>query len=315
MRISREKEMARNMAKLVHRDLGDGFGMIGGTAKTDASLDDLIRDSDRCVVSKTGLCNKRRDSQVPEIRVTECDIPFKPSAEFIKANFPNVSLISGLSTANPFARKMMYDVSSEEVNTCTFKGIKNKALLPVVNWIRPEVSEDMLEIPIEEFRKWTENRPKWISIFSKKAYQLRYYTWLKNGYFGYLPPDKVKEKVSHSMYSHALGTENDLDFGMLVFTQNPFAPDKKIVLVGGNHWLGTLAISAMINLVKEMPEIGKYFKNPYRSMAWLYQVVEKEKLENFQAIFRVTESFTLEGKGEIEVYIVGVFSLDSKSEK
>lgn len=309
---SREEEMAVNMAKLFHRDLGDGLGMTGGTAKTNiVNLDELIRRSDKCIVSKTGLCNKRKHLRVPEIRVTECDIPFKPSSEFIKVNFPNVRLISGLAVANTFARKVLHpELPLEELNTCTFNDIERMKSLPVINWVRPEVPESILETPIEEFRVWATSRPKWILKFSGNALQYKYYTWAKNGYFVKLPAEDVEEKVSRSMFPHALGTENDLDFGMLVFTKNPFAPDKKIVLVGGNHWLGTLAISAMINLVKEMPEIGKYFKNPYRSMAWLWRLVEKEKLDNFQAIFRVTESFTLDGKAEVEVYIVGVFSLD-----
>lgn len=74
-----------------------------------------------------------------------------------------------------------------------------------------------------------------------------------------------------------------------------------------------LAISATINLVKEMPELGngKIFRNPYRSMAWLNKVVEKERLENFQAIFRITDDVTLDGISEIEVRIIGVFSLDN----
>lgn len=311
MRVSREEEMAIKMAKLIHCDLGDGLGMTGGTAKPNiVNLDELIRKSDQCVVSKTGLCNKYRNPEVPEIRVTECNIPFKPSLEFIKVNFPNVRLISGLAVANTFAKKMLHPgLPLEKLNTCTFSEIEHMESLPVINWVRPEVPENILEKPIEEFRILTTSRPKWILKMSKDALKSKFYTWAKNGYFVKLPAKDVEEKASNSLFPHQLGTENDLDFGMLVFTKNPFAPDKKIVLVGGNHWLGTLAISAMINLVKEMPEIGKEFKNPYRSMAWLWRLVEKEKIENFQAIFRVTESLTLNGKAEVEVYIVGVFSL------
>lgn len=313
MRVSsREEVMAIKIAKLIHRDMGDGLGMTGGTAKTNiVNIDDLIRKSDKCIVSKTGLCNLHKHPEVPEIRATECDIPFKPSAEFVKANFPNVRLISGLAVANTFARKILHpELPLEELNTRTFNDIERMESLPVVNWVRSEVPESILETPIEEFRAWASSRPKCILKMSKSALESKFYTWTKNGSFTSLPAKDVEEKVSGSMFPHALGTENDLDFGMLVFNQNPFAPDKKIVLVGGNHWLGTLAISAMINLVGEMPEIGKCFKNPYRSMAWLWRLVEREKLDNFQAIFRVTESFTLDGKAEVEVYIVGVFSLD-----
>lgn len=312
MRQQNEEKMAISMAKIIHSHLESGLGMTGGVAKENSPLDDLRRASDRCLVSQNGFCNRRRHPQVPEICVTECDIPYMPKLEFIRNCFPEVNLISGLDVANTFARRIMHEVRLEDINTCTFNDLGDKALLPVVTGLRPEVSSEIRNVPIEEFRGWKKERPKWILKFSEKAPEYKYYTWLKNGSFGHLPLEEMN-KVSSAMYPHATGIENDLDFGILVIKTNPFSPDKKIVMIGGCHWLGTLAISATINLVREMPELGngKVFKNPYRSMAWLNQLAQKGKLENFQAIFRVTESFALDGRSEVEVYPVGVFSLDS----
>lgn len=161
-----------------------------------------------------------------------------PKPEFVKNCFPKVSLVSGLDVANTFARRMMHDVQIEDLNICTFNELEEKALLPAVTGLRSEVPQEIWNIPIEEFHGWKKERPKWTLRLSKKALECEYYTWLKNGSFGLLPRDDM-DKVSGAMYPHATGIENDLDFGTLVVKTNPFSPDKKIVLIGGCHWLGT----------------------------------------------------------------------------
>lgn len=312
MRLKDIEKKALRMARIIHSNFEQNdIGIIGGTVKKKMGEEsDFIRMSDRCLISREGLCNINRHKKLQPLLVDEYDIPYRLPVEILTKKFPHISYASGLAIANPVVRLLMYDIAIENIYDCSLNDLKNKPGLPIVNWVESETVSEMYSVSLEDLRA-QEKRPAWCLQLSSMAEECNYFARSKDGYYAKLSSDKVAQYLSPIMSSYAHGIEWDTDFATLIVSTNPMYPDRKIITAGGNHWLGTLAVNALINLVKKIPQKGISFRNTMESMAWLGEVVEKENLENFQAIFRVTDDFTLEGKHEINVYITGVFSLPS----
>ncbi|MCK5474990.1 MAG: hypothetical protein KAI71_00220 [Candidatus Pacebacteria bacterium] len=310
MKLKDVEKKALRMARIIHNNFEQSdIGIIGGTVRKETSEgNDFIRMSDRCLISREGLCNLNRHRDLQPLLLDEYDISYRLSVETLIKKFPYISYASGLAIANPVVRLLMYNIAIDDVYDCTLNDLKDKPRLPVVNWVESETVSEMYSISLEDFRA-QEKKPNWCLRLSDMAEECDYFARSKDGYYVKLSSDKIAQYLSPTMSSYAHGIEWDIDFAILTVTANPLNPKKKIVAAGGNHWLGTLAANALINLVKKIPQKGISFRNTMESMAWLGEVVEKEELENFQAIFRVTDDFTLDGNHEINVYVTGVFSL------
>lgn len=299
------------MARRIHSNFEqDDLGVVGGTVKKKVDASDFIRLSDRCLISEKGLCNINSHKELRPLPIKEYDIPYRLSIKTLRENLPHISFASGLSVANPVVRLSMYDIVLKDIYDCTLSDLRDKPKLPIVNWVESGTALDIYSVCIEDFRA-QEKRPSWCLRLSDMAEKCNYFTRTKDGYYTMLSSDKIAQHLSPIMSSYAHGVEWDTDFATLIVTTNPIDSNRKIVIAGGNHWLGTLAANALINLVKKIPQKGISFRNTIESMAWLGEIVKKENLENFQVIIRVTDDFTLEGKHEINVYITGVFSLPS----
>ena len=309
MKLIDIEKNALSMARTIHRNFGfSDIGIIGGTISEKSKDNDFIRISDRCLISKKGFCNINCHKKLQPLLIDEYDIPYRLSIKTLREILSRISYASGLAVANPIVRLLMYKIALENIHDCTLNDLRDKPRLPVVNWVEPETASGLYSVSLEDFRG-QEKRPNWCLIVSGIAEKCKYFTKSKDGYYTMLSSDKMAQYLSRFMISCASGVGWHMDFGTLTVTTNPENPDRKIVIAGGNHWPGTLGINAFINLVEKIPQINISFTSMIESMAWLGEVVKNEKLENFQAIFRVTENIKLNGTREIDVYIIGVFSL------
>ena len=312
MKLKDIKKNALWMARIIHRNFEQGdIGIIGGTVrKKESKENDFITMSDRCLISREGFCNINRHKALQPLPIEEYDIPYRLLVEILIKKFPYISYASGLAIANPIVRSLMYDITLKNINNCTLNDLRDKPKLPIVNWVESGTASEMYSVSLEDFRA-QEERPSWCLQVSDIAKKCKYFVMSKDGYYTMLSSDKMVQYLSHSMSSCANGMGWHTDFGTLIVTTNPRTQDRKIVIAGGNHWPGTLAVNAFINLVEKIPQKNIFFRSIMESMAWLGEVVKNEELENFQAIFRVTDNIKLNGAREIDVYIIGVFSLPS----
>lgn len=316
MNLVKQEQSALWIARRFSKILESGIGIIGGTiSERDESLN-TIRHSDRCLVSAEGLCNKHHHRHLPDVGIIECEIAYRSDLKFLRKILSEVSYVSGLSVANIVTRLLMHGMSLENLNSASFDQVKDISLLPIVVWPERGTSQEMYSIPIEDFRVMRENRPDWCLWRSPVAEKYGCFVHSKNGFYKKLSVDEMKKRASKFISPYAHGGEWDTDFALLGIMNNPYAikdnPNveiKKIVMAGGSHWLGTFAANAMMCLVEKVPEKKTVFKKTVSSMAWLGEVVRREKLDNFQAIIRVTDNFQLDESREIDTEVTAVFPI------
>jgi hypothetical protein len=300
------------MGRELHKILDpDKIGVIGGTIKKGRkyqNLADILRPSDKCVLGERSLCNIHRHPQLSSVKVAECDIPYQWGKMILEQNLPEICLGTGLSIANPLVRLLMYNITTDELNTVSLADVKNKPRLPLVNWVERDTAPEDYLTPLEDFRIQG-RRPKWTLRTTALAKKCRYFARAKDGFYRELESEETKENFSRYTGAHANGTEWDTDFGLLIVKRNPENPEKKILIAGGNHKLGTWALQCLMNLVKGFPERNTIFERTIDSMAWLAQVIKAESLDEFLAVVRVTDSYLVTGERVIYPYTLGIFSL------
>ncbi|MCK4799645.1 hypothetical protein KAS31_01585 [Candidatus Parcubacteria bacterium] len=310
MNLLEQEKSALRIARRFNKILECGTGIIGGTVgKKDGELD-TIRLSDRCLVSARGVCNRHHHRHLPDVGITECDISYKPDLEFLKKIFPEISYVSGLSVANTVMRSLMHGMPFENLNSASFDEVMNTSLLPIIVWPERDTPEKMLSVPIEDFRTMREDRPKWCLRRSPIAEKYGCYTCSKDGFYKKLSDDEI-ELSSEYMSPCANGVRWILDYALLGIVNNPYAAEKQIVMAGGNHWPGTFAANAMMCLVTKVPEKRTIFRNTVSSMARIAEVVEKEGLDNFQVLLRITDDIQFNGDHEINIDVISIYPIPS----
>ncbi|MCK4592645.1 hypothetical protein KAT63_04380 [Candidatus Parcubacteria bacterium] len=309
MNLWEQEKSALRIARRFSKILECGTGVIGGTVSERNELLNTIRPSDKCLVSAEGLCNKHHHRHLPDVGIIECEIAYKSDLEFLKKILSEVSYVSGLSVANIVTRLLMHGMPLKDLNSASFAEVKNTPLLPIVVWPERNTPQEMYSMPIEDFRVMREDRPDWCLWRSPVAEKYGCYVRSKDGFYKKLSVDEMKKRASEFISPYAHGGEWDVDFAILAIVNNPYAKGKKIVMAGGNHWLGTFAANAMMCLVKKVPERKTIFEKTISSMAWLGEVVERENLDNFQAIIRVTDNFQPDGSRKIDAEVTAVFPL------
>lgn len=300
------------MGRELHKILDpDKIGVIGGTVRTGNKykrLSDIVRRADKCVLGERALYNIHRHPQLSSVKVAECDIPYQWGRMVLNENLPEICFGTGLSIANPLVRLLMYDITTDEINTVSLADVKNRPRLPLVNWVERDTAPKDYLVPLEDFRI-RGRRPKWTLRTTAFAEKCKYFARAKDGFYRELEPDQAREDFSRYTGSHANGIEWDTDFGLLIVKRNPANPEKKILIAGGNHSLGTWALQGLINLVEKIPEKNTVFDKTIDSMAWLAQVIKAENLDEFLAVVRVTDSYLVTGQRVIHPYTLGIFSL------
>ena len=313
----KQEQSALWIARRFNKILESGIGIIGGTVSKRGESLDIIRRSDKCLVSAEGLCNKHHHKHLFDIGIVEYEIAYRSDLKFLKKILSEVSYVSGLSVANIVTRLLMHGMSLEDLNTSSFAEVKNTSLLPMVVWPERETPEEMYSVPIEDFRVMRENRPNWCLLRSPVAEKYGCYVPSKDGSYKKISVDEMKKRASKFLSPYAHGGEWNLDFALLGIIANPYAtkddPDAEIIMTGGSHWLGTFAANAMMCLVEKVPEINTVFEETISSMAWLGEVVKREKLNNFQAVIRVTDKFQPGGNRKIGVEVTAVFPISFQS--
>lgn len=299
-----KKEKAARMANAILKEVKKGVGVIGGTKRKNDRR--IIRESDRTLLNKNGLCYLHRARGINPVEIEEYDIPYRASPEMIKKIMPEVSYISGLSIANPVARLLMHDFSLERINEVTLEEIVKNARVPIVVDILWSEKERYWQQKVEDFRV-SLDRPHW--ILKIVDLDSPWITKGKDGKAKELSSLKKKKYLSKIFVPEATGVEWVVDYGILAFLPNPVT-SKKVAVVGGSHWLSTFALNAMLYLVERIPEMNTEIEGSVDSMIWLFDAVWS-KVEFFEAIFRVTDNFGR--KRKISIDPIGLFVLDPRS--
>lgn len=305
MRANAIEKKAVHTAQTIWKEfLSGGIGVVGGTVKK--ARGSVIRTSDRCLISRKGDCHLYRHPTLPPNSLTEYCIGYQPQKEEIEGILKDVVYCSGLAVANPIVRFLMYQIDLENLNKASLKEIARKPRWPAINTIEPaRYHSGMYSVPLEEFRI-REKRPNWCLKLVKSNFP--YFAPSKDGFYQQVSEERIKKYMKYWI-SNAHGVEWITDYAILAKVPNPADPDRSIVICGGNHWLGTLGANALISLTREIPGKKMVFRNVTNSIAWLGEVLEREKIGNFQAILRITDDFLPGGKREISVSCQGIFAL------
>ncbi len=308
-----KRERAVKIANVILREISKGKGVIGGTKRK--SEKNIIRETDRTLIGRNGLCGKHRGRQLIEIDIEEYDLAYRVSSKKIRKILPDVSYVSGLGMANPVARFLMYEFSLEKINSVTLKELVVSPRVPVVSDTQEGNKEKWYSYKVEDFRVILE-RPNWILRVVNYDFPEMNYPWITKGKDGIerrIPEEKAKRYLTRTFVPVATGTEWVVDYGILALLPDPFNSGRKIVLVGGAHWLSTFALNAMLYLVERVPELNLEIEGVIDSMRWLFDAVYG-KVEFFEAIFRVTDSY-FGRRRKIDIDPVGLFNMDHSSEK
>lgn len=300
--------MSQRIFKIINQY--QGLGVVGGTAIKKKK--GFIRESDRQLVCPKGVCHIHRHPQLPSIDIVEYTIPYQMPPEAIRQILPRVSLVSGLCIANPVARYLMYNFPLEEINKISLEEALKSPRLPLIIDTEPEDISGYVK-KMEDFRVDSQ-RPHWIFKMANYDFSHLGYPWFaktKDGHYRKIGCKKARNFLPRYYIPVANGVEWMVDYGILTVLPNPLKKQKKMVIIGGNHWLATFALGAMVALAPRIPEENAKIEGIKQSMAWLYKIIQREQIENFQALIRVTDTFYPERDHRIDLDILGVFSLDS----
>lgn len=303
-----KREKAIKIANVVLREIGKGIGVIGGAKRNGEK--GIIRETDRTLLNKEGLCYPHRAKEINGIDIKEYDIPYRVPPEIIKKIIPDISYISGLSVANPLARVAMHKFPIDEINEVTLGEIIKKAKVPIVVDILSSSKERYYQQRVEDFRV-SLDRPHWVLRIVNFDYP--WITKGKDGNVKKLSLGRIKNYLSRVFVPEATGIEWVIDYGILALLPNPSDEDRKVVLVGGAHWLSTFTLNAMLYLVERIPELNLEIEGAIDSMRWLFDAVYN-RIEFFEAIFRVTDS-CFRRRRKIDIDPIGLFTLDHSNEK
>ncbi len=306
-RISKTTK-AIKMANEIIKHIQQGIGVIGGTVKRRERK--IIRETDRTLMSRKSLCYIHRNPQISPIDILEYNLPYQTPPESLEKIFPQISYVSGLAIANPIARYLMYEFEIERINEETLGELVKKPKLPIIVDVEPTNNEKIYWLKAEDFRIMTE-RPRWVLKIVNYEFPTMEFFWIaktKDGHFRRIPHSKAVKYLPKYFVPVANGIEWMVDYGILSILQNPFDKTKRIVLVGGAHWLSTFAVNAAILLCQRIPEKKIEIEGSIESMSWLYNVIKKKKIDYFEALFKVTDTY-YSRKRKIEIDPLGLFIL------